>query len=140
MKFIKITRNKYCIKLERGDEIVKSIQMFCTQQKIKSGYFLGLGATNDLTIGIFNDKTKKYISHALKGDYEITSLIGNISSLDEKPYLHVHINVGDKSLIVKGGHLNKAVISVTAELILVKTNKKISRSLDQETGLNLLNL
>ncbi|MDR1235017.1 MAG: DNA-binding protein [Mycoplasmataceae bacterium] len=140
MKYLKISNNQYCLKLERGDEIIKSLQLFCASQKINSGYFSGIGATNNITLGIFDDKTKKYNSHTLKDALEITSLTGNISTLNNQIYLHAHINVSDHSLIVKGGHLNNAIISVTCEIFLTKVNKKLPRYFDKEVGINLLKI
>jgi predicted DNA-binding protein with PD1-like motif len=140
MRSKQISNNTYCLRIDKGEEIIASITKCCKQHKITSGYFSGIGATNNLTIGIFNDKTKKYTSHTLKTFMEITSLVGNISTKDNEIYLHAHINVADHSLIVKGGHLNQAIISVTGEVFITKCNKKLVRQFDKQVGINLLKI
>jgi predicted DNA-binding protein with PD1-like motif len=55
-------------------------------------------------------------------------------------YSHYHIAVGDKDGHAWGGHLNAAVISATAELILTLLPGKIDRFKDAEVGLNLWKL
>ena len=86
MKYIKLSHNQYCLRIIRGEEILTTINTFCKKQKIIGGYFSGIGATNNVTIGIYNEKSKKYLSTTLKGSWEITSLIGNISFLKQKPF------------------------------------------------------
>jgi predicted DNA-binding protein with PD1-like motif len=67
MKFIKLNTNQYCLRLERGEEILNSVTSFCKKQKIFSGYFHGIGATDDLMINFFDEKNKKYNSLNFKG-------------------------------------------------------------------------
>lgn len=139
MKYIKISPNEYCICLQRGEEIMHSITNFCNKHKIWSGYFHGIGATNNLTIGIYNEENKNYVSTNLLDSFEITNLLGNISYFKNKPFIHSHINVCDSSLKVKGGHLQSAIVSVTCEIFLTKSNKKLIRQFDKQTGINILN-
>jgi predicted DNA-binding protein with PD1-like motif len=47
--------------------------------------------------------------------------------------------VCDSSLKVKGGHLQSAIVSVTCEIFLTKSNKKLIRQFDKQTGINILN-
>ncbi len=68
---------------------------------------------------------------------EITSLVGNISSLNGKTYLHCHINVCDKNMKVLGGHLNECYISATGEFIIEKIEGSVERKLSHTIGLNL---
>ncbi|MDR0675154.1 MAG: DNA-binding protein [Mycoplasmataceae bacterium] len=138
MHYIRINIHEYCLRLERGEEIMQTIAIFCRQQKISSGQFQGIGATNNLVIGVYNKKRKNYRYTTLKKSFEITNLIGNISLLNNQPFLHAHINVSDDSLNVIGGHLKSAIISVTGEFFLTKYDKKFARQYDETIGINLL--
>ena len=70
--------------------------------------------------------------------FEITSLIGNITRKDGKPYLHIHINFGDEEGVVRGGHLVRCNISATSEIIIREIEGDVERKLSSEIGLNLL--
>src|SRR5690554_2886694 len=105
--------NKYVVRMDKGEEIVETLKNFCEEQKITLGWVKGIGAVNKATIGLFHTDTKEYHSIELKGDHEITSLLGNISTMNEEVYLHLHINLSDKEYKTYGGHLNLAVIGAT---------------------------
>lgn len=129
--------DKYVVRLEKGEEIVKSLQAFCKENDIRLGRVTAIGATNRVTIGLLETKSKKYISKELTGDMEITSLAGNISRMDGDVYLHLHITVCDEENKAYGGHLNSAVISATCEMIIDVIDGDVDRKFDEETGLNL---
>jgi hypothetical protein len=99
---------------------------------------MGIGATNEVTIGLFDVDRKTYHSEKFMGNYEIAPLAGNITMQNEKPYLHIHINICDKNHHSYGGHLNSAIVSATCECIIDMLDGEVSRIFDEETGLNLL--
>lgn len=127
----------FVIRIDRGEEVLECLKLICHNEKVKLGSFNGLGAADDITLGLFNTQEKKYYSKTFKGDYEITSLIGNVSTMNEEIYLHVHATIGDKNLTVFGGHLNRAVISGTCEIVMQAVEGKVDRLFDEEVGLNL---
>ncbi len=129
--------NKYVIRIDKGEEIVETLKRFCEDRQIVLGSIKGIGAVNKVAIGLFETKSKEYHSVQLEGDYEITSLMGNISTMGGKVYLHLHINVSDASYNVRGGHLNSAVVSGTGEIIIEAIEGDVDREFSEETGLNL---
>lgn len=136
MEFRKF-ENQYVIRLDKGEEVVSSLTRLCKQEKIALASVSAIGATNQVTVGLFDTVNKKYESRTLTGDMEITSLLGTVSLKDGETYLHLHINVADKEQHVFGGHLNEAYISATCEMIVTAINGKVERKLDESIGLNL---
>ncbi len=137
MKYCK-SGSFYVVRIDRGEEVISSLTEFCKKEQILSGHITGLGATDKVIIGLYSVVTGEYRKTELSGEMEITSIIGNISVKDDKPYLHLHINVCDSDMKIFGGHLNECHISATCELIVTPGDKKIGRKLDEEiTGLNL---
>lgn len=126
------------LRLEKGEEVIESIKKLCEKEDIKAGSISGLGASNEVVVGLFKVDEKKYYSNTFKEDFEITNLTGNISRMNDEVYLHIHgtfANVEGKCI---GGHLNKAVISATSEIIINKINGDIGRKFSEEIGLNLI--
>jgi len=137
MKFKKFG-NKWIVRIDKGEEIVQTLKKFCQENKIKLGIINGIGAVNKATIGLFNTKNKEFHSKELNGDYEITNLSGNISTMNKKVYLHLHITLADKNQEALGGHLSSAIISGTGEIIVEEIEGEIERGFNKEAGLNLL--
>ena len=48
-----------------------------------------------------------------------------------------HIAVGDEQGAAHGGHLNEAIISATAEIVITKLAGSVDRRKSEETGLNI---
>ena len=72
------------------------------------------------------------------GDMEIASCSGNISTMKGKNYLHIHMVVGNVTRdFCCGGHLNRAVISLTGEFVIHKIAGEVDRAYSSEIGLNL---
>ena len=141
MKYQKIN-NGYILKLEKGDEIMATLTKFCVDNNINSGSVTGICGTNDAVIKYYNLEKKEYIPKRFNGlNYEIVSLNGNISSIDEKPILHLHITLGDSDYRIFGGHLESAVIAVTGEIIIyTSADDVVRRKMDEEFKLNFLDL
>lgn len=129
--------NYYVVRIDKGEEVLTTLAKFCKDEQIKVGQITGLGATNKITIGLFNPDEKVYKKSEFTGPMEITSLVGNISSKNDEVYLHCHINVCDKRMNVLGGHLNECYISLTGEFIITSIDGKIEREFDESIGLNL---
>ena len=129
--------NIYAVRLIKDSEIIHSLKEFCEENKITAGIIQGIGALNSLTLGYFNSATKEYKEKTIQGSIEMTSLMGNISIKDSQTYLHCHVTASNDDYNTIGGHLISATISLTGEIFITALDGKISRYLDNETGLNL---
>jgi len=139
MKIKKIDHT-YIIKLDRGEKIIESIKKFCVENDIKCGYFSGIGALDEVELAHYIVENTKYTSKVFKQVLEITNLTGNITTMDNKVYLHCHITLGNEKMGVIAGHLNEGIISATCEIILVRLEAEINRKHDDLIGLNLLDI
>ena len=61
MEFRKF-KEKYIIRLNKGDEVISSITDLCRKENIKLGSFVGLGAASKATIGLYDTENKLYHS------------------------------------------------------------------------------
>jgi predicted DNA-binding protein with PD1-like motif len=133
----KIIENKISVRFDPGEEVVSNLKELCKELDIKAGSLSAIGALGEATIGFFNPEIKKYQQKELKGDFEITSMIGNISTMDDKPYLHIHITLGDKDFNITGGHFDSGIVSATCEMVIHKASGNINRIKGQKYNLNI---
>ena len=134
----RIFGKKAVIRIDRGEEIMEKIKEFATKENIKLASISALGAVDDFTVGVYNVDEKKYYSNSFKGAYEIVSLVGTINTMNGEFYSHLHMSAGDNEGKVFGGHLNRAIVSATCEMVVDIIDGEVDRFHDSEvTGLNL---
>ena len=129
--------NKIIARIDKGEEILEQIKELATKEKIKLASINALGATNDFTVGVFKVDEKKYYSNTFTGNYEIVSLTGTINTMNDEFYTHIHMSAGNDKGEVFGGHLNRAVVSATCEMVIDIMDGRVDRYFDEEVGLNL---
>ena len=130
--------NNIVVRMDRGEDIVEQVKVLAEREQIRLASVQALGAVNDFTVGVFNTETKVYGSNRFQGPYEIVSLTGTIDTMDGKFYTHLHMSAGNAQGQVFGGHLNRAVISATCEMIVTVIDGQVDRQFSEEIGLNLL--
>ena len=128
----------YVMRLDPGEEIVEQLTALVERENVQLGSVSALGAADDVTIGIFKTQEKKYYSQRYQGDYEISALVGNVTRMEGKPYLHLHITIGNPVTgEVHAGHLTSCTISATLELFLQVWDGSVGRKFSGTVGLNL---
>ncbi|RKJ48336.1 DNA-binding protein [bacterium 1XD42-8] len=125
-------------RIDKGEEILEQVKEIVLKENIKLASIQALGAVNEFTIGVFKTDEKKYVAKDCKGNFEIVSLTGTINTMNEEFYCHVHMSAGNEKGEVFGGHLNKAMVSATCEMVIYIIDGKIDRYYDEQIGLNLL--
>ncbi len=124
-------------RIEKGEEILEKIKEIALKENIKLAHVSAIGATNDFTVGVFKTVEKKYDANTFTGDFEIVSLSGTINTMNDEFYTHIHMSAGDVNGHVFGGHLNRAIVSATCEMVITIIDGKVDRYFDEEIGLNL---
>ena len=129
--------NKIVARIDKGEEILEKIKDIALKENIKLASISALGAINDFTVGVFKVDEKKYYSNVFKGNFEIVSLTGTISTMNNEVYTHIHMSAGNEKGEVFGGHLNRAIVSATCEMVIDVIDGEVDRYFDEEVGLNL---
>jgi predicted DNA-binding protein with PD1-like motif len=128
----------YVIRLEKGERIIESLEAFCRRKRIKAAFFQGIGTCRRAELGFFRLTEKRYSFRMLRGEYEIAALLGNVSLLGERPFVHAHIVLGGRDFASRSGHLKEAEVLATCEIFLLPWTGGLSRKIDRRTGLRLL--
>ena len=129
--------DKIFVRIDRGEEILGQVEALARREGIRLASVQALGALDDFTVGVFDTASKQFLPNHFSGPYEIVSLTGTIDQMDGRPYLHLHLSAGDAKGQVVGGHLKRAVVSATCEMVLALAEGELGRAFDPETGLNL---
>lgn len=129
--------NTIVLRIDRGEEILENLKEVALKEDIKLASISALGATNDFTVGVFKVDEKKYYSNNFIGNFEIVSLVGTINTMNGEFYSHLHMSAGNEKGEVFGGHLNKAIVSATCEMIINIIDGRVDRYFDEDVGLNL---
>ena len=124
-------------RFDKGEEILEQLQKVAEAEGILLAEISALGAVNDFTVGVYNTAEKKYYANHFEGAFEIVSLTGTVSTMNGAYYAHLHMSAGNDKGEVFGGHLNRALISATCEMVIRVIDGTVDRAFSEEIGLNL---
>ena len=102
----------FMLRCPEDEELVSYITKFAEKQGIKGGIVNVIGALRNATIGYFDPIEGHYIKINIPYHTELLSGMGNISIKEERPFLHLHVVLGDREGNVKGGHLFSGTVYV----------------------------
>ena len=126
--------NAIVARIDKGEEIVEKVMELAGKERIALASVQALGAIGSFTAGVFRTDEKRYLSNEFEGYVEIVSLTGTINTMEGKPYCHLHISAGNEKGEVFGGHLNRAVVSATCEMVIRLIDGRVERYFDEDIG------
>ena len=127
-------------RMEVGEEVIASLSDIAEREGVTFASVSGIGAADDIAVSVYDVGAKRYFDNEYREPMEITSILGTVSEMDGEPYIHIHLTAGRADGTVIGGHLKRAVISATCELVLHTVYGRVPRFYDERTGLNLMDL
>lgn len=125
------------VRIDKNEEIIEQIRRIAELEQIKLASVQALGAVDDFTVGVFDTVKKEYRANRFRGPFEIVSLTGTVSTMDGEFYCHLHMSAADGAGEAFGGHLNRANVSATCEMIITVIPGEVDRKFSEEIGLNL---
>ena len=132
--------NLIIMRLFPDEDVNEQIKKACKLHKVKTAIVIsGIGQLKKVQLGYFKEKGN-YLQENFNKPLEILSLVGTICKQEDDYILHLHAVFGDEKKNAIGGHFFHGKISITGEIILLKTNLDIQRRLNEETGLKNLYL
>lgn len=128
----------FALIFDKGDEAVQGLLHFAEEQGMTAAHFTAIGAFAEVTLGYFERERNDYKKILLAEQVEVLSLIGNIALKQGQPQVHAHVVLGKADGTAHGGHLLKAHVWPTLEVVITESPAHLRRQLDEETGLALL--
>jgi predicted DNA-binding protein with PD1-like motif len=129
-------------KMEKGEDVLKTIEMVASNHGVKTGQLTLIGAIEGARLGYFDTHSHEYVEISTEENLEVVSCMGDITTLDDGSLVvHAHMIAADDKGTCHGGHLLPGCkVSVTIELVIFETDDEIKRARDERTGLNLMDI
>jgi predicted DNA-binding protein with PD1-like motif len=125
--------------LERGEDVLASLAGYAKEKNLEAASLQGIGAVSVARLGQYNYEMKDYRVVEVTGALEVTSLIGNISLREGRPFPHAHITVSNQEGQVFGGHLLEGTTcALTMEIEIKILEGRLVRSFDPRFDLGVL--
>lgn len=132
----------WLVRLEKGEKLIENLLKMIKKEEIKGGWISGLGGALSAELGFYDLNAKEYNWQTFDQLMEITSLQGNIAYKNGEPILHIHGTFTRADFSALGGHVKELVVGGTCEILIHRWYEEggLARSVDQETGLTLLDV
>jgi predicted DNA-binding protein with PD1-like motif len=106
-----------------GDSLVDSLIATAKKMQFNNALISGIGSVSNPVLSHCDPATKNQ-SKTFSGLYKLITLNGNITKNENKDgyKVHVHTTLANDKHEVIAGHLEKATVSTTAEIIITPFN------------------
>ena len=137
---IRDIENGFLVRLERGEDLIEQLTALANERDINGAFFHGLGGASLAEIGIYKlSVDKEYHYRVFEDDLEIISLNGNIARDESgEVMVHCHSTISGPDLAAYGGHVKRMVVAGTCEVFIDTRTGDLTRTLDEDIGLKLL--
>ena len=136
--------NTYSVKhvhmgrLPTGSDLLLGLTELCAKNDIRAGQVSLIGALLSAKLGWWDDVNKQYHTFDVDHTTEILHGAGNVSMLDGKPFVHLHLTLSHGDHPAIGGHVFEGCkVYVTEYVITALDGEPLTRHLDDATGLKL---
>lgn len=136
MTYAEIT-NGYLIRLDKDELLIRSLSEFVEAHQIFSGWIHGIGGARWAELAFYHLEQKAYEFDRIDEALEITNISGNVSLLNDKPFLHIHATVADLNFHAYAGHLKELAVGATAEIYIESFGQKVQRVHNDACGLKV---
>jgi predicted DNA-binding protein with PD1-like motif len=130
----------YAVVFDTGEEVIAGLTDFAKRQRLAAGSFTAIGGFSHATLGFFDIERKDYRQIPVGEQVEVLSLVGDVTLDRGEPKIHAHVVVGKADGTTRGGHVLSAHVRPTLEVIVVESPAHLRRTIDNETGLALIDL
>jgi len=127
----------YSVVLFRGDDILSGLTEFAEKYNVKYAHFTGIGAVSEARLGCYDREKEMYHIIPVPKQAETVSFFGTMALFNAKPSVHVHMSVAQSDGLVRGGHLFKALVWPTLEIVVTVEPTPLYKKKEMNTGFAL---
>ena len=96
----------HLLRLATGDDLVETLTSYVTERGITAATLNYLGAVSQASLRYYSQVEKEYSDFHIHERLEVLAGIGNVSLLEDSPFIHTHAVFGDERGRAFGGHVN----------------------------------
>jgi predicted DNA-binding protein with PD1-like motif len=122
---------------DKGEEAVGAIGRALTDYGVHAAQVTAVGGFSGGEVGYF-DRETGYVPIPIDEQVEVLSLLGDVADRDGAPSLHVHTVLGRRDGSTIGGHLMRAEVWPTLEVIVTEVAPELAKRVDPETGVAVI--
>ena len=130
----------FAIVFEMDNEMISGLERFTKEQQLLGSHFTAIGELSRVTLEFFQRENMEYKKIPVNEQVEVLSLTGNIAIKGDGYKVHAHVVLGRADGSALGGHIQEARVWPTLEVVLVEEPAYLRRTIDEETGLALIDL
>lgn len=130
----------WAVIFDKGDEFAEGMLRFAREASLTAASFTAIGAFRDVTLGYFDREQRDYREIPVDEQVEVVSLVGDVARKGDDPKVHAHVVVARADGSASGGHVLRAHVWPTLEVVVTETPAYLRRTHDEETGLALIDL
>jgi hypothetical protein len=128
----------YALIFDKGDEFPSGLEAFAREQELRGSHFTAVGAFRDVILGYFDPDEMDYRENTIDEQVEVVSLVGNVTIDEGEPSVHAHVVVAKSDATAYGGHVMRAHVWPTLEVVIEEEPEGLERHTDPDTGLALI--
>jgi predicted DNA-binding protein with PD1-like motif len=118
----------FLLKLEPGDELLRSLIQFARAQEVDAAIITGIGSVSEAEIGAGGGREREHRRRTLMEPLEACSLTGTVTLVDGEPFPHLHGTFARADHSLLGGHVYQAVCAAGLEIAVHMTAAALVRS------------
>ena len=130
----------FALVFDKNDDVLPLLLQFAEENNINGARLSGIGAFQRVRLGYFDRDRREYQPIEINEQVELLSFVGNLARSGSRAKLHAHVIVGKRDGSAHGGHLLGGSVWPTMEIMLIETPAYLQRTMDDSTGLALLDL
>ena len=131
----------YALVFDTGDEAMAGLLDFAASNNIDAASFTAIGGFQSAMLAYFNIEAKEYEDIPCDEQVEVLTLAGDVArKQDGSRQIHMHAVVGRRDGSTRGGHVKRATVRPTLEVVLTETPSHLRRTYDENVGLALIDL
>ncbi len=128
----------YAVIFYRGDEALSGLTDFAIQHKIQDAHFTAIGAISSATLAWLDPANKVYHRIPVNEQAEVLSLIGDVTTFNGKPIVHMHAVIGRSNGTPIGGHVFELNVNPTLEVFMTVNTTPLKRRPDDASGMKVI--
>jgi uncharacterized protein len=125
---------------DKGDDPVGAITQAAERHGLRAAQITAVGGFSRATLGYFDRSRRDYRPIPVDEQVEVLSFLGDLATTEGHLVPHIHVVLGRADGSTVGGHLQRAEVWPTLEVILTEVGPELAKRLDAQTGLALIDL